>query len=58
MASTPECVGRKADAEALSAALAARLDEAREAARRARVLPGTVRDLERRYGVDEALGEP
>jgi hypothetical protein len=54
MAGTPECLGRRADAESLSAGIRASLDQAEEAARRARVLPGRVRDLERRYGLDSS----
>jgi serine/threonine-protein kinase len=52
MGGTAECQGRRADAESLSAGVRASLDQAEEAARRARVLPGRVRDLERRYGLD------
>jgi hypothetical protein len=55
MERTAECRGRRADAEGLSAAVRARLEEAEEAARRARVLPGRVRDLKSRYGVDSSF---
>jgi hypothetical protein len=57
MEDTARCRSRRAAVDELVRPTRTRLHEAEEAARRAGVLPGRVRDLKLRYRVDSALWE-